>query len=165
MLWQACANRYCFVCSRVMVSIADARGFEGPSPMRSNSWNISLHAASVSYICFPLDRGPAGRGILITGCCLQMKDRDVWGAPWSTGTGRWSCTSAFLPLQVVQARLADCTRPQRAHTEMLEALGIPERHPQAVNKDPMLDLSRSICMREINHSPCQRILLIHPTST
>lgn len=29
--------------------------------------------------------GPAGRGILITGCCWQIKHRDVWGAPWSTG--------------------------------------------------------------------------------
>lgn len=46
--------------------------------------------------------GPAGRGILITGCCWQIKDRDVWGALWSTGKGRWSHTS-FLSSQVIQA--------------------------------------------------------------
>lgn len=41
-------------------------------------------------------------------------------------------------------RQGDCTKPQRAHTEMLDTLDTPERQPAAGNKEPLIVLERSI---------------------
>lgn len=80
-------------------------------------------------------------------------------------------TLALLPSKLYRragrlaGRQADRTRPQRAHTEMLDALDTPERQPGAGNKDPLIVLLRSICMREIKCSLCQKDIINSPTNT
>lgn len=90
-----------------------------PCLTRRNSWNISLPAAEPSHICFPVRRRPAGRGILITGCCWQMKDRDVWGALWNTGSEGWSrgCSARWSDT-IGRRSVPD---PQRASTQLHDA--------------------------------------------
>lgn len=49
-------------------------------------------------------------------------------------------TLAFFPAK--SYRQAGSTRPQRAHTEMLDAPDTLERQPAAGNKDPVIALLR-----------------------
>lgn len=51
-----------------------------------------------------------------------------------------------------------------AHTEMLNALDTPEKQLATGNKDTLIVLLRSICMREIMHSLCQKDIINSPTS-
>lgn len=75
-------------------------------------------------------------------------------------------TLAHLPSKsyLLAGRQADCTRPQRAHTEMLDALDSLERQLAAGNKDPLIFLLRCICVREIKCSLCRKDVINSPTS-
>lgn len=48
-------------------------------------------------------------------------------------------TLALLP-SILAGRQADRTRPQRAHTQILDALDTPERQPAAGNNGPLIVL-------------------------
>lgn len=47
---------------------------------------------------------------------------------------------------------------------MLDALDTLERQPAAGNKDPLIVLLRSVCMREIKRCLCQKDIINSPTS-